>query len=119
MGVLLADRELGVRKVGPGQVGPHGDVIAGDPGPMLGPWPGGGNELPDVDGQVDAERSRSWALALDPACWPLRRGDLVVEPSTGVEWLVMSADLITCAPAPELDWVKVQAHVLLDGGTRP
>jgi hypothetical protein len=58
-------------------------------------------------------------LALDPAAWPLYQGDLVVEPSAGASWLVVTADLLTNNAAPDIDYVRVEAHARVGAATRP
>jgi hypothetical protein len=66
-----------------------------------------------------ATGGRTWVLALDPAAWPLYQGDLVVEPSAGASWLVITADLLTNNAAPDIDYVRVEAHARVGAATRP
>lgn len=66
-----------------------------------------------------ATGGRAWVLALDPAAWPLYQGDLVVESSTGASWLVLTADLLTNNAAPDIDYVRVEAHARSGAATLP
>lgn len=101
MGVLLVNTALGVRRLRSRQRDGHGWP---QPGPgwedPVGPWPGRTAE--DTDG--------SWLLGLDPRGWPLAGGDLVIEPDTGREWLVLTADLLRNNLDPTVDYVRVTAH---------
>jgi hypothetical protein len=117
--VLLPDCELGVRRALPPARDGHGDRIPGGWGGLVGPAPGRAAEGPDVPGAADAENSRVWSLGVDPGLWPIGRGDLVVDPVGGREWLVVSADLLESAVDPGISWVRVSAHLRSGGGTRP
>ncbi|ROR42954.1 hypothetical protein [Kitasatospora cineracea] len=108
MGVLLADRQLGVRTRGAPGLDAHGAEVTGPPGPLRGPWPG--RALPQPDG--------TWHLALDPQAGTLLVGDLVVEPATGKEWTVTAADDLVHAADPALAYVRVTARSRQAGGTR-
>lgn len=68
---------------------------------------------------MGATGGRTWVLALDPSAWPVVQGDLVVEPSTGASWLVVSADLLTNNAAPDIDYIRVEAHARAGVFTRP
>lgn len=109
MGVLLANCQIGVRVRGPAQRDGHGDLVPGDWGALARPWPS--RKLPLPDG--------TWHLALDPRAWPLRSGDLAVEPSSGTVWTVLVADLITSSIDGAVEYVRVVARDRDGGGTRP
>ena len=61
----------------------------------------------------------SWMLALDPSMWPVEEGDRVVEPSTGAEWLIVSADLLTNTADPAVDYVRCEAEARVGQSTVP
>lgn len=77
---------------------------------MLGPWPGMTRER-GADG--------GWVLGLDPLAWPVREHDLVREPTTGREWLVIHASLLTNADDSRVNWVRVEAHERKGSDTEP
>ncbi|MGX4733175.1 hypothetical protein [Kitasatospora griseola] len=108
MGVVLADRQLGVRTRGAPGLDAHGAEVTGPPGPLRGPWPG--RAVPQPDG--------TWHLALDPRAGALLVGDLVVEPATGEEWTVIAADELVSAVDPALNYVRAVARPRAAGGTR-
>lgn len=113
----MPDRDLGVRRRATGPADAHGDAYRGGWLELQGPHPGRAAEGPDVpEGQIEG---RTWRIALDPRLWPVALGDLVVEPGTGAQWLVTSADLLTNNAAPEVDYIAVQAHLRTPAGTRP
>lgn len=118
MGVLLADRRLGVRRRAAGVADAHGYVSGGSWGPLAGPWAGRAEEGPDA-AQMGATGGRRWVLAVDPAAWPLTQGDLVVDVDAGQQWLVVTADLRANAADSAVDYVRVEAHIRTGGGTRP
>ncbi|MDB4873225.1 MAG: hypothetical protein JWL97_4229 [Gemmatimonadales bacterium] len=119
MAVLLSDCRLGVRRQLAGAVDGHGDRRPGGWAALVGPWPGRAAEGPDAPGPVDATSSREWTLAVDPAGWPIRRGDLVAEVA-GREWLVLSADLLPNGADPSVSYVKVKGHIRTGAGdTKP
>jgi hypothetical protein len=116
MAVLLPDRTLGVRRRAAGSVDAHGDRPGGGWAAVAGPWPGRAAEGPDVP--VGQAGGRAWVLAMDPRAWPVSQGDLAVDPVAAVEWLVTSADLLVNNASPEVDYIRVEAH-LRTTGTRP
>jgi len=119
MAVLLPDRRLGVRRRAPAAADEHGYEY-GSPawGPLVGPWPGRASEGPDAP-VIDEAGGRRWVLAVDPKGWPLKQGDLVVDPDTGLEWLVITADLRNHSVTDTVDYIRVEASLREDGGTRP
>lgn len=107
MAVLLTNTQLGVRRQAVAGVDEHGAPLPAAWGLAEGPWPGRTEERADG----------SWRLGVDPAGWPLAERDLVVEPATGREWLVVSADLRTNNADPAVDWVAVSAYERTAGAT--
>jgi len=106
MGVLMADRALAVRRRGPGVKDSHGVPVGGAWGPTLGPWPGAAREV-----------GGGWTLRVDPASWPLKAGDLVVDANGGGSWLVRSARLMRNARDPVVDYVRVEAAERIGANT--
>jgi hypothetical protein len=100
MGVLMADRMLGIRRRTPGALDAHGEPGASDWGPLIGPWPGSASEAADG----------GWNVSVDPQGWPLAAGDLVVEPAAARSWLVTGADLLVNTIDPTVDYVRVDAR---------
>lgn len=117
MAVLLTDRRLGVRRQTVPAPDAHGDLPGGAWGPLIGPWPGRGEEGDDVP--AGGIGGRVWLMGVDPQGWPVRRGDLIVDPDTGEEWLVTTARLIRNNADPVVDYVRVEAHLREGGSTRP
>ncbi|MFI6536647.1 hypothetical protein ACIBHY_29645 [Nonomuraea sp. NPDC050547] len=64
---------------------------------------------PSEDGERDGPGV--WVLGVDPAEWPLRARDLVIEPSTGREWLVITAGRRSHAVTPSVDWLRAEASL--------
>lgn len=118
MAVLLPNRWLGVRRALPEAVDAHGDRSGRSWGTIVGPWPGRAEEGADV-AEMDATGGRTWVLAVDPAAWPVYQGDLIVEPSSGASWLVLTADLLTNNAASDIDYIRVEAHARTGAATRP
>jgi hypothetical protein len=85
---------------------------------MKGPYPARAEERPDV-AEMGGIGGRAWVIALDPRLWPVRQGDMVVEPSTGAQWLVVTADLLANNASPDIDYVRVEAHMRTAGATIP
>ncbi|MFC6883356.1 hypothetical protein [Actinomadura yumaensis] len=118
MAVLLSNCRLGVRRAEPGGRDAHGAPTSRGWGAVGELLPGYADEGPDAAGEVDEVDSRPWTLGLDPALWPVARGDVVVD-GAGREWLVLTADLETNSACHAIDWVRVTAHSRAGGGTRP
>jgi hypothetical protein len=84
------------------------------------PLPGRRAAPPDpLPGRTLERPDHSWVLALDPGLWPVREGDHVIEPVTGREWLVVSANLLHNSLDPVVDYVRVEAEARQAGGTLP
>lgn len=117
MAVLLADRFLGVRRQTLPVADAHGDLPGGAWAALSGPWPGRAEEGDDVPaGEIGG---RVWLMGVDPRGWPVRRGDLIVDPGEGMEWLVTTARLICNNADPVVDYVRVEAHLREGDSTRP
>jgi hypothetical protein len=110
MAVLLANTMLSVRVRNDGAKDAHGTWVRGTWGAVSGPWPGRAREH-GSDG--------AWSLAVDPAGWPLRAGDLVIEAGSLREWLVITADLLTNSEEPDVNYIRVDAHERKTGSTEP
>ena len=102
MGVLMADRSLGLVRREYGAMDSDGDVapIEGR-GTLQGPWPGRARVEPDG----------TWVLALAPEAWPVARRDLVMDPYSGDEWIVTTAQLRRNTMDPVVDHVAVTAMI--------
>lgn len=106
--VLLSNGDLAVlRRADPFQDS-HGAVV---PGPLT-------RQSGYLPGAVREDASGGWSIRLDPAVWPVREGDIVVD-RDGRRWLMTSAALIQNAATPEVDYVRVQAQEQTGGGTEP
>jgi hypothetical protein len=113
MVVIITDRSLAVRHRIQAQDS-HGDRIAagfGDAGPAL---PGLAQIQPDTP--LGQPGDRTWVLDLDPSLWPVAQQDMVVDPGSGLQWSVTSAQLLTNARMPLLDHIRVEAR-LYQGGS--
>jgi hypothetical protein len=113
----MANRRLGVRHHLPATVDGHGDSVGGDLGAELGPWPGRAEERPDVP--MGLPGGRTWVLAVDPAAWPVAQRDLIFDADSGQTWTVTSADLLANTVVSDVDYVRIEAHLRTDAGTRP
>lgn len=107
MAVLMADRNLAVRKRGAGALDGHGEPVGGAWGTMLGPWPGRAREAADG----------GWTLAVDPAGWPLSAGDLVVDAGTGQSWIARGTALLTNNLDSTVNYVRVDAQERVGAAT--
>lgn len=109
MSILLPNALLGVRRRVDGTRNSHGELVAAGWGTFIGPYNGRTNEKSDG----------TWALGLDPALWPVRKDDLVIN-LTGGSWLVQTSDLIRLnIPDSHVDWVRVSGLQRVVGGTEP
>jgi hypothetical protein len=63
-------------------------------------------EEPAEDGERDGPGV--CVLAVDPEEWPLRARDLVVEPSKGRQWKVITAERRAHAVDASVDWLQVE-----------
>lgn len=109
MSVLLPNATLGVRRRLGTALDSHGEPLPGGWGELLGPHPGYSNEQPDA----------LWVLGLDPALWPVRQDDMVIDGSTGAAWLISTAHLIRHPVDSTVDWVRTTARQRGNGGTEP
>lgn len=100
MTVQLPNTLLGVRRADPDAVDAHGAPLPAAPGPA-------GDLLPGKSMELDTGQ---WQLALDPALWPVRIGDLVVD-GDGGEWVVLYSKLI---PTPALASTEVAVNIDMD-----
>ncbi|GHE31672.1 hypothetical protein GCM10017673_38030 [Streptosporangium violaceochromogenes] len=107
MAVTLASTMLGKRPAVLTRDG-HGTRSATQWGPLQAVSPGHILSEPAADGEKNGPGTAT--LAVDPALWPLDARDLVVEPGTGRQWTVVTADLRKHSAAPVLNWVKVEAR---------
>lgn len=109
MSVLLPNATLGVRRRidTPGR-NAYGERLAAGWGEVVGPH----------DGRTNERADGGWNLGVDPACWPIRQGDLVVGLDGG-SWLVETADLVQNNYDSRVDWVRITAQRRTAGGTLP
>ena len=118
MSVQLSNALLGVRRVEAAGYDAHGSPLPGPPAAATTLLPGKVMEL-DTGG---------WQLALDPALWPVRVGDVVVT-GTGWAWRATLSKLLQ-APALEDDervdgidmdvsFIRVMANEVTTVGTEP
>lgn len=107
--VLLPNATLGLRRrdAAPGRDSRGGRLPAG--------W---GAVVGLYDGRTKENTDGTWSLGLDPALWPVRMDDMVID-TTGRSWLVRSADFLRNNVDPVVDWVRVSANLRADGGTTP
>jgi hypothetical protein len=105
--VLLPNTTLGVARRGIESEDAHGDLIRGEPEPMVGPWPG----------RVRERADGTWSLALDVAAWPVKPGDFIVDPTGGHVYLVATAERLTNDAVDDVDYVRVEARERRQGGT--
>jgi hypothetical protein len=100
MGVLMADRQLGIVRREYGAADAHGDVaVVEGRGTLQGPWPG----------RARQESDGTWTLAVDAKAWPVAQRDLITDPYSGDEWTVTSATLLRNALDPVVDYVRITA----------
>ncbi|MEU4231086.1 hypothetical protein AB0F17_42915 [Nonomuraea sp. NPDC026600] len=85
----------------------HGTRSASDWAPAGLARPGRLVEEPAEDGERDGPGV--WVLGVDPEEWPLRARDLVVEASTGREWVVITAERRAHAVDASVDWLRVES----------
>jgi hypothetical protein len=105
----MPNTQLGIARRADPTYDAHGSPVPGGYGATEGPWPGLGRERGDG----------GWALNLDPAAWPVREHDLIVEPSTGRAFLVLTADLLQNTYDPIVDHVRVEARQRVGTSTEP
>ncbi|WP_433513739.1 hypothetical protein ACQP2T_61020 [Nonomuraea sp. CA-143628] len=108
MAVMLANTRFAVRRATV-TVDAHGMRSASDWAPAGPGRPGRIVVEPAEDGERDGPGA--WALGVDPAEWPLRARDLVVEPSTGREWVVTTAERRAHAVDASVDWLRVEGSL--------
>lgn len=104
--VVLADGDYTVRRrPHPWPRDADGLPVPPSLGAPEGPWPGASREVtPD-----------SWSMRLDPRCWPLREGDLVIR-GTRV-WVVQGRPhLFVNNVASDVDYVAVTATLSPEEG---
>lgn len=118
MSVLLANRRLRIRRRAVATRDAHGDNSVAPWGPWTAATPGRAVEGPDV-AVMNATGGRTWVLALDPGLWPVHQGDLAGDADSGEEWLITTADLLTNNAAPDIDYIRVEAHGRAAAATRP
>ena len=109
MAVLIANTHLGVKRRGAPTVDAHGFPSGGTYDVMDGPWPGLTKQRGDG----------GWQINLDDAAWPVREHDLIVEPVTGREFLVITADRLQNTASPVVDHIRCEARLRVSGGTQP
>lgn len=112
MVVVIANCTLTVRHRIVGTDG-HGDRTATGFGPAGAAYPGNATENGDTP--LGTPGSRTWSLALDPALWPVYQQDMVVDPVSGQQWQVTSAQFMPHPLFPEVEHIQVQAHQYTTG----
>jgi hypothetical protein len=119
--VLLPNTWLAVRRQGELVEDSHGDRVPGgwaEPtAHFIGRAPAATGA--DLQGGNDAAR-----LALDPALWPVKPKDIVVETAadgtpTGQEWTVRTANLLKHSEDDSVDYVRVIGQLRVGASTTP
>jgi exo-beta-1,3-glucanase (GH17 family) len=105
--VNLADRMLAVR-ARLVTADSHGDVTAAGFAAATAAYPGIANIGPDAPPYQPG--GRQWTLAIDPALWPVSQQDMVVDVTSGEQWIVLSADLLQNTVFSVVNYVDVKAH---------
>lgn len=105
----MAATMLGKRS-GRDELDGHGTRASTQFGPLQAVKPGTVLSEPPGDGEKDGPGTS--VLAVDPALWPLTARDLVVEPGSGRQWVVISAEHRKHAVERSLDWVRVEGRAL-------
>lgn len=109
MAVLMANTQLGLRRrVAGGTKNAHGERVGDEWEPVGAFYPARTKERADG----------GWALGVDPALWPVRKDDLLVDPDGG-EWLVRTSDLIRNNVDSRVDWIRVDANQRAGAHTEP
>lgn len=114
MVVLITNRALALRPRQAGTDG-HGDRVATGFGPPGNAYPG--LAVINADTPLGTPGGRTWRLACDPRLWPVAQQDMILDPDSGQQWQVTSAQLHTSPVAPWLNWIAVEAREY-DSGTR-
>jgi hypothetical protein len=110
LAVVMTNTTLGLRRRADGAYDAHGERSNGALGAEIGPYPGRSSEQPDG----------SWTLAVDPALWPVRENDVIVESVSGTRlWVVKSAKLLRNNLDPVVDYIRVEAAQQVAAGTEP
>jgi hypothetical protein len=117
MSVLFANTSLSVQTYDRNlpEFDSHGQLYFATLEAPRGPWPGSVRP----PGRTLADEQGPQLLQLDPAAWPLLPRDLVIEPSTGDSWTVVTSQLMTNDLDPSVNYVRVQAHPRSEAGTLP
>lgn len=82
----------------------HGYSAPTDVGDLRGPWPARARRRADG----------TWSLALDPAAWPVKERDVVVQVLDGEptrKWVVDTAERRSNNVAADADYVEVSAKI--------
>ncbi|MEV0996875.1 hypothetical protein [Nonomuraea sp. NPDC050202] len=108
MAVMLATTQFAVRRATV-TTDAHGIRSASGWAPAGVARPGRIVDEPVEDGERDGPGV--WVLGVDPAEWPLRARDLVVEASTGREWVVITAERRSHAVEPSVGWLRVEGSL--------
>lgn len=121
MSVLLPNTWLAVRRQGEPVEDSHGDRTPGD---WAAPSQHYSGRAPKADGAEIQGGSDIGRLGLDPALWPVKPKDIVIETTedgtpTGREWTVRAANLLTHSTDSTVDWVRVQGQVRQGASTTP
>lgn len=118
MTVQLPNGHAGVRRADPDTVDAHGAPLPATPGPATALLPA----------KISESEGGTWQLALDPALWPVRVGDRIID-DTGRAWVASSVKLVqTPRLSPEevalgldldVSFVRVTGSEVTDVGTEP
>lgn len=112
MGVVIPNRNLAVRARLAGADG-HGDRTAAGFAPAGAAYPA--NATANGNTPLGTPGGRTWSIALDPRLWPVRQQDMIVDPDTGQQWQVTSAQLTDHPLFPTVSYIQVQAHEYTTG----
>lgn len=109
MSVLLPNAVLGLRRRVDGARDAHGSPLPTGWGPVEGP----------ADGLLNEQTDATWIIGLDPALWPVRQNDMVIDTATGGAWLVDTAHLAQHPIDSTVNWVRCTGRQRGNGGTEP
>lgn len=121
MAVLLPNTWLAVRRQGELVEDSHGDRVPADWQEPTPHYPG---RAPAADGANIQGGTDVRNIALDPAVWPVKPRDIIVETTedgtpTGREWTVRTTNLLKHSVDSTVDYVRCQGQLRQGTSTLP